>query len=305
MSYSLSQNALVEHLIKPSSTIINTIIIIIFILSIMYIAYITYQYISSKSFCKKKIHEYFGKKTVLIIKTHTWNDNLENFIRKLINESTTHGIDFFILMHSDNHKLINKIKDTNLKKYVLMFTEKDIRKVYNKGFYSMWLSNHWILMWFYKLYKNKYDYFWSIEYDVRISGDSSKLWKYNGVEDFIYPIEPFKDPKWRYKNHYVGGKLTDKNKYYGYLQLARYSNKFLAYLDTCYQSGENGQDELITFSLFKRGNFTGSKTILNDLIKKSWSVDSSDTQKYKKLLTESEKKYQSDKSHLTIFHPIK
>src|SRR5204863_4500479 len=108
-----------------------------------------------------------------------------------------------------------------------------------------------------------YQYYWSIEYDVRISGDSSKIWNYSGSEDFIYPIEPFQDPNWGWKEYYIGGPLVDSTKWYGYLQLARYSKKFLEYLDKYYTSGENGQDEMVTFSLFKRGiieiNLTGNK----------------------------------------------
>lgn len=212
-------------------------------------------------------------------------------------------------MHSNDYSLINNIKDYSLRKYVLMFSESDIKNVYKKGFYSMWLSNHWILMWFYRKFRNKYEYYWSIEYDVRISGNSKKIWTYNGTEDFIYPIEPFKNPNWIWKNHYIGGKLNDDTKYYGYLQLARYSNKFLDYLDKCYQSGENGQDEMITFSLFKRGQkeigLTGSKDLLAKLIKNSWSVDNSESDKNKKSLEESETEYKTNKNHLRIFHPVK
>jgi hypothetical protein len=160
-------------------------------------------------------------------------------------------------------------------------------------------------MWFYKQFRNKYKYFWSIEYDVRISGDSSKIWKYAGTEDFIFPIEPFRDPNWAFKNHYVGGKLADDQKYYGYLQLARYSNKFLNYLDRCFAAGENGQDELIIFSLFKRGKFSGSKDLLSKLIKDSWTVFSTDSDKHRRLLEESEKEIIYNKDLVYIFHPIK
>jgi hypothetical protein len=256
---------------------------------------------------------------VVLLKTHVWNDNLEKFVKKIKNEilirpegeSVHQNIDFYILMHSNNYDLINSIKDNELRKYVLMFSEDNIKKTYSKGFYSMWLSNHWILMWFYHKFWNKYKYYWSMEYDVRISGNSLKIWKYSGSEDFIYPIEPFKNPNWAWKNHYVGGKLNDDTKYYGYLQLARYSNKFLDYLDKIYRSGENGQDEMITFSLFKRGQnddktrLTGSKDLLAKLIKNSWSVDNSESDKNKKSLEESESEFQTDKNYLRIFHPVK
>ncbi len=263
----------------------------------------------------KKIYEHMNNNTVVIFKTHTWNDQLEQFVKKIKNETVANHIDFYILMHSDDNSLPNKIVDPSLKKYVLLFKESDIKKLYKQGFFSMWLSNHWILMWFFKQFKNKYQYYWSIEYDVRISGDSFKIWNYPGAEDFIYPYEPFKNPNWTWKNYYVTNQntgsnpLTDDTKWYGYLQLARYSKKFLEYLDKHYEAGENGQDEMITFSLFKRGTtdigLTGTKNLLNNLIKDSWSVDNSDSEKHKKILHESESTYKSNQNQLLILHPVK
>lgn len=251
---------------------------------------------------------------VVLFKTHTWNAKLEEFVKKIIKETVPNNIDFYILMHSDDLSLPKKISDSDLKKYVLVFKESDIKKIYKQGFYSMWLSNHWILMWFFKQFKNKYQYYWSIEYDVRISGNSLKIWNYLGTEDFIYPFEPFKNPEWTWKNHYVapllgGTSLNDDTKWYGYLQLARYSKKFLEYLDKYYDAGENGQDEMMTFSLFKRGSseigLTGNKNLLHDLIKNSWSVSNSDSDKHKKIFEESESKYQTNLNQLLILHPVK
>lgn len=297
--------------------IIILVIILVFFLG--YVFYICYKHLNltksinqsshknlnQRSHINKEIYSNTGHDTAVILKTHIWNDSLEKFATKLKNETLPYNIDFYILMHSNDHSLPNKIQNIDLKKYVYTFTENEIKSMYNVGFYSMWLSNHWILMWFYNQYKSKYNYFWTIEYDVRISGNSSELWKYSGTEDFIYPIEPFKDPNWSWKNHYVGGKLNDNTKYYGYLQLARYSNRFLDYLHSHYENGENGQDEMITFSLFKRSGYTGSKNLLNNLIRNSWSVDSKESDKHKKLLEDSDSKYIIDSKHLTIFHPIK
>ncbi len=53
------------------------------------------------------------------------------------------------------------------------------------------MSNHWILMWFFKKFQN-YNYYWSMEYDVRISGNSCILWNYDGEEDFLFPREIIK-----------------------------------------------------------------------------------------------------------------
>ena len=288
----------------------NYIIIMIIIgtLLIIFFGYIFVKYVNlNDNYVNFNNSNDNFNKNVVLFKTHLWNDELEIFAEKIKNETIPYNIDFFILMHSNDFSLINHIKNDQLKKYVMMYSENDIKKIYNNdGFYGMWLSNHWILMWFYQKFQNKYNYYWSIEYDVRISGNGLNIWNYNGNEDFIYPIEPFNDPNWRWKNYYVGGKMTDDDKFYGYLQLARYSNKFLDYLNKHYKNGENGQDELITFSLFKRNkNLTGTKDLLHKLIDNSWSVINSDSEKNKKLLIESDKIYMNNKNHLRIFHPIK
>ena len=246
---------------------------------------------------------------VVLFKTHVWNDQIESFVKKIKNETIPHHIDFYVLMHSNDYTLLKKINDIDIKKSVLIFSEKDIKKIYSKGFYDMWLSNHWILMWFFKQFKSKYQYYWSIEYDVRISGDSTRIWKYVGTEDFICPYEPFQNPDWTWKHHYVGGKLDDQTKWYGYLQLARYSKKFLEYLDKHYLNGENGQDELITFSLLKRGEseigLIGSNKLLYEFIHDSWTVDNADSEKHKKMFADSETKPKINTDHLIIFHPVK
>lgn len=244
-----------------------------------------------------------NNKTVVIFKTHVWNNNIEIFVKKLYADTSSHYIDFYILIHSNDGSLLNKIP-TEFNNLIIPFSEYDIRSTYTSGFYGMWLSNHWILMWFFNKVNRRYDYYWSIEYDVRISGDTSLIWSWNGDQDFIYPIKPFQDPTWTWKNHYVGGILNDDTKWYGYLQLARYSKRFLEWLDYFYSNGENGQDEMITFSLFKRGenyiNLTGNHNLLNNLIRDSWTVFNQDSDKHKKILCQSEKN-----NEIVIAHPVK
>jgi hypothetical protein len=260
-------------------------------------------------FFEHMINNNNNNEIVVLFKTHTWNKEIEKFVIKLKNETQPNQIDFVILMHSNDYTLPNKITDSELKKHVLTFDEDAIKKIYPNGFFGMWLSNHWILMWFYQQFKNKYQFYWSIEYDVRISGNSTKIWTHNGSEDFIYPYTPFQNLNWTWKDYCVSNRLTDDNKWYGYLQLARYSKKFLEYLDKNYAAGENGQDELITFSLFKRGEteigLSGDNSLLYSLIKNSWSVDNADSDKHKKILTDSEEHSETEKDHLIILHPVK
>ena len=280
----------------------NTLIVVLLLILIVYAIYL---FVFQNNESNMEHYQNLNNDSALLLKTHVWTDDLEKFANKIKKETAQSGVDFFILMHSENGNLIHKIRNKDLRKHVLMFKEKDITKIYQKGFYGMWLSNHWIVMWFYQKYKDKYQYFWSMEYDVRISGDSSKIWKYKGNEDFIYPIKPFHDSNWAFKNYYSGKQFTDKEKYYGYLQLTRFSNKFLNYLDENFKKGENGQDELIIFSLYRKGGFTGSKDVLNKYINDSWTVSKLDSDKHKKLFTESEKEYHRNKNHLRLFHPVK
>lgn len=246
--------------------------------------------------------------TVIIYKTHVWNYSIEKFVRKIRSEAEDYGIDLFILLQKDSSQKLEYLKDTSLKNNIIMFSEAEIKNVYVEGYFNLWLCNHWILMWFFKKYPN-YSYYWSIEYDVRISGDSSKIWAYNGSEDFIYPVQEFQHSDWAWKNHYVGHQFNDNNKWYGYLQLTRYSKRFLIYLDKHFTNNENGQDEMIIFSLFKKGvneiGLTGNFSILNNLIQDSWSVDNTTSKKHKKLFNSSKKEYKKNDDHLLILHPIK
>jgi hypothetical protein len=246
---------------------------------------------------------YEMEKKVVLLKTHVWTDDIEKFVNKLYEETYSHGVDFFILMHCENNMPFNIVKDDKIKKIILQFTEEDIKNIYSVGFYSVWLSNHWILMWFYKKYGQRYKYFWSIEYDVRISGDSSKIWLYESSYDFLYTMGNYRNAKNKYNNFYVGGKLSNLEKFFGFLQLARYSNKALEYLDKCFTEGENGQDELIIFSLLNRSGLFGSKKFLQSLVRGTWTWQDHYSEYNKKIYDKYE--VQQNSNHLCIFHPIK
>lgn len=247
-------------------------------------------------------------KIVVLMKTHVWSDDLEKFALKIYNETSIHNIDFFILMHCETNDFYDKIKDDQLKNIILKFTEAEIKGIYPIGFYSMWLSNHWILMWFYRQFRDKYQYFWSIEYDVRISGDSSKIWLHDSTDDFLYTRGFVKRSKYEqiHRNNYIGAGLTDKR--FGHLQLARYSNQALASLDQCYEAGENGQDELITYSLIIRRDLSRSNKYLLSLIRgtKTWTTDDRRSTSNKLTYERLEEMRASGKiDKLYIFHPVK
>lgn len=242
------------------------------------------------------------KKKVVVMKTHIWSSSLEKFTHKIYNECTTVGIDFFIVMHSDDGKLLNEIESDDIRSRVMLVNKSEIKALYPSGFLSMHLSNHWLLMWFYKSHREFYDYFWTIEYDVRISGNSSIIWNTELDHDFVFVMGNYVKDTNNYNNTYTGDKLSLKEKYHGFLQISRYSNKFLEYLDQCFLNGENGQDEMIIFSMCHRGKFTMTKSLLAPLVRGKWTWQK-EFSLYNLHLYEYYQANFLDKVY--IFHPVK
>ncbi|BCS82966.1 hypothetical protein QLL95_gp1157 [Cotonvirus japonicus] len=245
----------------------------------------------------------YNIKSVVIFKTHIWSKEIENFVVKLLAETKSCDTDFYVVIHDENNSVFPLILNSQIKDICLIIKESEIRSIYETGFYDMWLSNHWILMWFYQKYRKLYNYFWSMEYDVRICGDSSLIWTHQSDHDFLYTMGNYSNPKNKYNNHYTGKILSDTTKYHGYLQLARYSNKLLEYLDSNYKLGENGQDEMITFSLINFGKFTKSKEFLQKLIRGTWTWQASYSCTNKKIYVNLINR--TPKNQVFILHPIK
>ncbi|AYV85678.1 MAG: hypothetical protein Satyrvirus30_3 [Satyrvirus sp.] len=251
------------------------------------------------------------EKIVVLMKTHIWSIDIEKFATKILEETIPHGIDFYILMHAENDNILNMVKNDKIKNIILRFTELEIKKIYKVGFFSMWMSNHWTTMWFFKQFKDKYKYFWTFEYDVRICGNSCLLWKHNSECDLLFTLGNYKNASHKYRFCYIGNKLSESQKYYGFLQIARYSNAALQYLDKCFAEGENGQDELIIFSLLNRGGFSSSKKFLRSILKGIWTWQDTYSEYNRILYENTEKKLKQISSstdpskYLCIFHPIK
>lgn len=241
-------------------------------------------------------------KKVVLLKTHLWSDDIEKFATKIYNETHTLDVDFFILMHMRENEIYN-VKNDKIEKIIIRFTEADIKSIYSSGFISMWLSNHWILMWFYKNFGSNYKYFWSVEYDIRISGNSSKIWLNNSSFDFLYTKGNYRNVNHPYMKLYKGSILTDSEKYIGYLQLARYSDKALEYFDEWFTKGENGPDELIIYSLINKSGLSESKIFLQSFIAGVWTWENKYSSNNKKIYNYCESLKNSN--HLYIFHPIK
>lgn len=237
------------------------------------------------------------RKIAIIFKTHVWSNDICIFCKKILFDIRNANIDFFIILHDEKDNIIDTIP-ANMLQYVLIIKESDI-KIYDSGFISMWMSNHWILMWFFLHNRDKYNYIWSIEYDVRIIGNSNLIWSINDNADFIYTLGNNKDVTNKYSGLYSGKILSDDDKYYGHLQLARYSMNTLNYLHNNFKSGENGYDELITFSLLNRSNLKLSN-ILHTLIGGIWTWDQRYSLHNRRIIT-----CYNNSNTLKIFHPVK
>lgn len=236
-------------------------------------------------------------KQVILYKTHVWCDLIE---QDVLNIMRTKGeIDMFILLHDDDMEIYDKIYLKEVKDIVIVVNTESIKGVYDEGFVDMLVSNHWINMWFYKIYP-EYDYYWSTEYDVKILGDSSKLWSIESSGDFMYPkgnIIPKKT------NRYLGTITKElDNVRAGFLQFARYSNKAMTYLDGKYTEGYHAQDEIIIFSLMNLSGLVMDGISLRRFMLGTWSCDrDSEIKNHRMLLRYAE----LNATSTCILHPIK
>lgn len=238
-------------------------------------------------------------KKAILFKTHVWSDSIEIDLIRIVNENQ--GSDIFVILQDDEGKLLSKVRSNNLRKLITVVTEDEIKSIYDSGYINKLLSNHWILMWFFRHYPD-YDYYWSMEYDVKILGNSNRIWEIDSDADFLYPTGNYRTSANNKYNDTAIGDLFEE-KYSGFLQLARYSNEALRYLDDMYMNGNNAQDEIATFTLLRHSGLSMSAKELHPLITGYWTCDNY----YQK---ENLKKYQMCKKwlrpdELFIFHPIK
>ena len=77
-------------------------------------------------------------------------------------------------------------------------------------------------------------------------------------------------------------------------------------MDKCFETGENGQDELIIYSLLNHGNFTKSSEFLSSLVKGTWTWDASCAAKNRMLYERLEKMIADmPKNTVYVMHPVK
>jgi len=249
---------------------------------------------------------------VILLKTYIWSDDIEKYVLKLLKEVKECKNDFFILLHDEYNEVNKKIASDEIRNHVLSFTSQDVKELYYNNYVDMYFRSHLSHFWFYKKYPN-YSYYWILEYDTRIVGNSKIFWNYTGQEDFISPSGIYNYPKdGIFYNHYENrlkniDRFTNHNEniYWTYIQFMRCSIKFLNYMDSKLDEGENGQDETIIGTMVISGNFNYSD--LSKYIKGNWygsstqdivDYNKSEWNKYNEL-------HENDENEVFIFHPVK
>jgi hypothetical protein len=232
---------------------------------------------------------------VVLFKTFKWTSAIAAYATKIQKEVVEVGLDFYVLLHDEHNNIV--IPNTF---NVFSFAEKDLKSLYSVGYKGIWPSNHWATWLFYTKYP-KYKYYWTVEYDVGISGNSSLIWKYKSKSDYLHinPIEK-KGRDWGWFGTYVGNNLAEDERYASYVQILRFSNCVMKRFHEIFSSGENAQDELILNSLIIRESFTHSYKFLNSLKKGRYSWDPKESRHNIPLYEESVKK-----GELAIYHPVK
>lgn len=179
---------------------------------------------------------------------------------------------------------------------VFTFQTQNISNLYDKGFISMWKSNHWILMYFYLHYGSQYEGIWSLEYDVRMSGPFEFVFDAHDY-DFVYVAG---NRIARSKIEYSGSRCTDF--YTAFLQISYYSSRFLQFLHTCFQEGESAVDEIILPSLCVAGQFSMSSIPLHRHVRGKWTWNA----QYSNYNEAKWHYYAQHHAHtIALFHPIK
>jgi len=250
-------------------------------------------------------------KTAICFKTHIWNKGIHNFIKKIYKDCDDSNkkalnnfkgefdLDFYVLIPDYLEKNINQ----DIIKFTKIYKEEDIKNLYKNGFYSMWISNHFIELWFNKTFGEKYEYIWFIDYDVKILGDTNYFWRSELTEDLLIPRNmTLLKENWKFYD-YVHESLLKEERYMCPKQFYRISKKLLIKLDELFESGINGHNEIIIGSICKKFNFTYNSNFLNQTIQGIWTENPEyskyNYENYNKLINNvnSWKPY--------IFHPIK
>ncbi len=231
----------------------------------------------------------------VLFKTHILNYALCNYIKKIYNECNNYNINqtnhflIFQLLIPDN--ITYKIPD-EFKEFTKIYNEEDdIKNLYknikDEDFKNIHNSNYFITLWFYKYFGESYDFFWSIDYDVRILGNSIDIFSDKSTFDLLIP-----------KNI-----LCKDDKFYTSTQICRLSKLLLKKINKNLKKGIYYNNETIYATICKKYNFTYNYTYLNNFIQGIWTSNP----EYNSHNIESFNRIIKNKNNVKtyIFHPIK
>jgi hypothetical protein len=223
--------------------------------------------------------------SIVLLVSHVWSTEIYKWYTT-IKTSLSAGCEIIVLA-------CDKVFDVPQDVQILRPSIKEIEALYDyKMHKSLWASNHWILMWFWRYLGRSLnlDYVWSIEYDVRSQGDLKELWTIDFC-DFL-STSPIKEDD---SGYWASSIKWTLKKYICHKQIFRMSPKFLDYLDEQFKEGRNGQDEMSLATHAILGNFSTSS--LKKYLHSSWSTCSQ--------MSEAQLKAESNTEKLILFHPIK
>lgn len=231
--------------------------------------------------------EYQMPKTLVVFVAHFWTSDIDAYYTKLKNSCSESNIDLVILACGDRYESSEIIFRPSIDEVKAMY--KDF---HSKG---LWACNHWILLWLWKFWaqEESYDFVWSIEYDVRTTGDLFTLWSMDKTYDYIssasahnYTSEAFWGPN----------KSGFRPTHTALKQIFRCSANFLNYLHDQALIGQTGQDECTLATHAQKFKYRNLKEYLcsgyspnkNDAVTRAWKLEKNNETK-----------------KLKIYHPIK
>ena len=250
--------------------------------------------------------------TALVIPTHQWSPSIEQGMRPFIDSALAEGMAVHVVFtpslstakftrgaHLDPRVCVNRT------------TPEAIRSLYpgRRGFYGMWKSSHFTLLWFWMIIgaRRRYAHVWFIEADVRSAGNVARLW--SAVSDDVdyvtsWPITIL-PPGHGASRKFVGPVrlLPRTRRFFALKQVIRMSARLLARLNTDFARGSNGQDESVLATLAR--SYKMRTAHLADFTDNTWTWDKKRTKQASAAWRRWVAGDPRGRGRLRLFHPVK
>ena len=191
-----------------------------------------------------------GKSTrdVVLYRAHMMNAASARAFKKLQEELPNY--DHFVLGYSEDANM--HVLSAFLKKNILLIGKRELRELdYPKRLHD---SNNQprgedpVLLWFFRHF-NQYDYYWSIEYDVRYSGSWLTLFEQLALSQAdllatnVYDYKDLRNwPQWS-NFDWSTQNIENEGKCKAFLPFCRLSRRALLVLDVAFRQGLTGHFE--------------------------------------------------------------